>query len=338
MRVAVYSTKPYDREFLGAAAAGTPLELHFLESRLDATTAALAAGHDATCVFVNDDASAPVLSALQRAGVSVLALRSAGYNHVDVVQARRLGFTVSHVPAYSPHAVAEHAVGLILALDRHLIRAASRVREGNYALAGLLGFDLHGRTVGVVGTGAIGAAFCRIMLGFGCTVVAFDVRRDAALESAGVTYAGLDDVFARADIVSLHCPLTEDTFHIVDAERLAKMRHGAMLINTSRGALVDADAAIGALKMGRLGYLGLDVYEEEGPLFFEDRSANILDDDTFARLLTFPNVLITGHQAFFTADALHRICEVTVANLLASDRGQRPPFVVPGSAAPTDPT
>lgn len=324
MRVAVFSTKPYDEQFLAAANRGQH-ELVFLEPRLDTTTAALAADSDAVCAFVNDDLSTDVLRRLATQGVRVIALRSAGFNHVDLNAAADLGITVTRVPAYSPHAVAEHAVGLILALNRKLHRAYNRVRENNFALTGLLGFDLHGRVVGVIGTGQIGAVFAQIMVGFGCRVVATDPFPNEACQRAGVQYVELDELLGAADIVSLHCPLTTDTHHLIDDQSLTRMRDGVMLINTSRGGLVDTVAAIEALKSGKLGYLGLDVYEEEAGLFFEDLSDAVIDDDIFSRLLTFPNVLITGHQAFFTEQALEQIATTTVTNLTAFEHGATPP-------------
>lgn len=322
MRCAVFSTRPYDRQFLDAANRAAGHELVFHEARLAPDTAAIAAGCGAVCAFVNDDVGPASLEVLHRVGVHTVVLRSAGFNHVHLDTARALGIGIARVPAYSPHAVAEHAVGLILALNRHLHRAYNRVRENNFALSGLLGFDLHGRRVGVVGTGAIGAVFARIMVGFGCDVVAADPYPNPDCAALGVRYVERDQLLATSHIISLHCPLTPDTHHLIDAAALASMTPGAMLINTSRGALVDTVAAIEALKAGRLGYLGLDVYEEEGDLFYEDLSNNVLGDDVFARLLTFPNVLITGHQAFFTTDALERIAATTVANLTAAEQGR----------------
>ena len=320
MRTAVYSTKPYDEEFLGRANRGH--ELVFLEPRLTATTAVLAAGCEAVCAFVNDDLSRPVLEALRSTGVRLVALRSAGFNHVDVRAAAELGLPVGRVPAYSPYAVAEHAVALILALNRRIHRAYARVREGNFALHGLLGFDLHGRTVGVVGTGAIGTVFAGIMQGFGCRVLAADPFPNEACRRLGVAYVERDTLFADSDIISLHCPLTPETHHVVDGPALARMKSSAMLINTSRGALVDTAAVIEALKDDRLGSLGIDVYEEEADLFFEDLSDRVIRDDVFSRLLTFPNVLVTGHQAFFTREALTRIAETTMDNLDGFARGE----------------
>ncbi len=317
MRVVVFSTKPYDRTFFEAANRTFGHDLVFLEPRLTAETATLAGGFPAVCVFVNDQLDAPTLATLAAGGSRLLALRSAGFNHVDLAAAARLGFTVVRVPAYSPDAVAEHTVALMLSLDRRLHRAYARVREGNFALEGLLGAGLKGRVVGVVGTGRIGAAVARILSGFGCRLLAFDPRPDAGCQALGVVYVALADLLAQADVVTLHCPLTPETRHLIDATSLARMKPGVMLINTGRGALVDTRAVIEGLKSGRIGRLGLDVYEEEADLFFEDRSDRILADDVFARLLTFPNVLITGHQGFFTEDALRAIAETTLANIAA---------------------
>lgn len=316
MHIAVFSTKPYDRHFLDAAnqEAGAPHQLTYLEPRLSRETAVLAKGAEAVCVFVNDAAGAPVLEALHAQGVRMLALRCAGFNNVDLAAAKRLGLPVGRVPAYSPEAVAEHTVAMIMALNRNIHRAHARVREGNFALDGLIGFDMKGRTVGVVGTGRIGAAFARIMKGFGCRVLAFDPAPDAEL---GLDYVPLDQLLAEADIVSLHCPLNPATHHLIDAAAIARMKRGVMLINTSRGAIVDTRAVIKGLKSGAIGHLGLDVYEEEADLFFEDLSGQVLQDDIFARLLTFPNVLITAHQAFLTREALMAIARTTLDNVTA---------------------
>ncbi len=322
MRVAVFSSKPYDERFLSSGNLSHGHELSFYETHLTPDTAQLAIGSPAVCAFVSDDLGAESLERLAGDGVQLVALRSAGFNHVDLTTARRLGLTVVRVPRYSPHAVAEHCVGLILSLNRHIHRAYTRVRESNFSLTGLLGFDLHGRTVGVVGTGEIGTRFAEIMTGFGTSILAADPFPNTRLQEIGATYAPIDDVLAQSDIVSLHCPLTPETHHLIDADRLATMRDGVMLINTSRGALIDTDAVIDALKAGKVGHLGLDVYEEEVDLFFEDLSDQVLQDDTFARLMTFPNVLITGHQAFFTREALSKIAEVTLANITAFERGE----------------
>ena len=331
MRIAVFSTKRYDVEFLEAANADQGHELVFLEPRLTLETALLADGFPVVCPFVNDEVDEAVVERLAKSGTRMLALRSAGFSHVDVKAATRLGIAVAHVPAYSPYAVAEHAVALILALDRKVYRAYARVREGNFALEGLLGFDLHGRTVGVIGTGAIGRAFARIMLGFGCEVIAFDPMPNEEMRAAGVRYVGLREVLERSDVISLHCPLTPATHHLIDAHAVTHMKPGTMLINTSRGGLVDTGAVLEGLKDERIGALGLDVYEEEAGLFFEDLSARIILDDVLMRLLTFPNVLITAHQGFFTEDALRQIAETTLANVTAFERGQPLPHPVPGS-------
>lgn len=324
MQVAVFSSRPYDVASLTAANAAAGHRLVFHEARLAPETAALAAGAEAVCPFVNDDLSRPVIERLADLGVRFLALRSAGFNHVDLAAAAAAGIAVGRVPAYSPHAVAEHAVALILTLNRKTHRAYNRVREGNFELHGLLGFDLHGKTVGVVGTGLIGRVFAGIMAGFGCRIVAHDPVPSRELVAAGVAYLPMEALLAESDIVSLQCPLTPQTRHLIDDAAIARMKRGAMLVNTSRGAVVDTRAVIRGLKSGAIGSLGLDVYEEEEALFFEDLSDGFISDDVFARLLTFPNVLVTGHQGFFTAEALAGIAETTVANLTAFARDGRP--------------
>ncbi|MEM7627406.1 MAG: 2-hydroxyacid dehydrogenase [Planctomycetota bacterium] len=324
MKIAFFNTKPYDRRFFDEANADFGHEISYLAPRLDIDTAPIAAGHDAVCLFVNDDGTAGVVDRLAEVGIRAMALRSAGFNHVDLDAAKTRGMTVCRVPAYSPRGVAEHAVSLMLALNRRTHRAFARVREQNFALEGLMGFEMCGKVAGVVGTGKIGAAAARILLGFGCRVLAFDKFPSDELRAAGVEYVELGTLLAEAQIVTLHCPLTPETHYLIDADRLTTMREGVMLINTSRGALIDTAAAIEGLKRGKIGHLGLDVYEEEDSLFFEDRSDDILRDDEFARLLTFPNVLITGHQAFFTAEALRQIAQVTLENLrriAASEEG-----------------
>jgi D-lactate dehydrogenase len=314
MRVVVFSTKPYDRDFLGAANAGRH-ELVFQEPHLSLATVPLASGADAVCLFVHDHADAAIIDALAGLGVRGIALRCAGYNNIDLAAAARRGLPVVRVPAYSPHGVAEHAAALLLALNRHIHRAYSRVREGNFALDGLLGFDLHGKTVGVVGTGKIGACFAQIMAGFGCKVLAYDLVENPAVRALGAVYVPLDRLFAEADVISLHCPLTPATHHLIGAAALARMRKGVYLINTGRGPLIDTAAVIKALKSGRLGGLAIDVYEEEEGVFYEDLSSAILTDDVLARLLTFPNVIVTSHQAFFTREAMTAIAATTLANL-----------------------
>ncbi len=322
MKIAVFSTKPYDREALDEANRRHAHDLTFFETRLQPSTAELARDFEAICPFVNDELSAPVLHTLAGGRVRLLTLRSAGFNHVDLEAAGELGVAVARVPAYSPHAVAEHAVGLILSLNRKFHRAYARVREGNFALHGLLGFDLHGKTVGVAGTGRIGSVFARIMSGFGCRILAHDPYPNEEVAALGAEYVPMDKLLAHSDIVALHLPLTPATRHLIDGPAVAGMKEGAMLINTSRGGLVDTRAVIEGLKSGRIGALGLDVYEEEEELFFEDLSDTVIHDDVFARLLTFPNVLITGHQGFFTREALENIAETTLANATAFETGR----------------
>ena len=321
MRVAVFSTRDYDRRFFNEANQRYGHDLTFLEVSLDRITVALAAGFPAVCLFVNDDANGDVVRRLGDSGTRLLALRSAGFNHVDVAAAHAAGLTVLRVPAYSPYAVAEHTVGLILTLNRKIHRAYARVREGNFALGQLLGFDLHGRTGGIIGTGRIGTAVARIMVGFGCRVLAFDPAPNDTCKQIGADYVPLETLLAESDILTLHCPLTPKTYHLIDETATAAMKPGVMLINTSRGALIDTRAVIAGLKSGIIGYLGLDVYEEEGDLFFRDLSDHVIQDDVFARLLTFPNVVITAHQAFFTVDALRNIADTTLGNIRQFEQG-----------------
>jgi len=322
MRVAVFSTKSYDRMFLEAANEKFGHQLTFLTPRLTCETVPLAVGYPAICVFVQDDLNREVLHALAAGGTRLVALRSAGFNNVDLAAADDLGLSVVRVPAYSPHAVAEHAVALMLTLNRKIHRAHARVREGNFALEGLLGFDFFGRTVGIVGTGQIGAGVAQIMHGFGCRLLACDVRPDPQCLALGVEYCPIERLLSESDVVTLHCPLTPQTYHLIDNAAMARMKRGAMLINTSRGAVVNAVSVIEALKSGQIGYLGLDVYEEEADLFFEDLSDKVIQDDTLARLLTFPNVIITGHQAFFTREALERIAQTTLENISDFEQGR----------------
>jgi D-lactate dehydrogenase len=323
MRVAVFSTKAYDRRVLDAANGGFGHAITYFDARLDASTTALAQGYPAVCVFVNDRVDTRVLEALAQGGTRLVALRCAGYNNVDLAAAERLGVAVVRVPAYSPEAVAEFTIGLILALDRNIPRAWNRVRENNFALEGLIGRNLSGRTAGVVGTGRIGALVARTLsLGFGCTVLASDLIEDPELLAIGVRYVPVDVLLREADLVSLHCPLTPETRHLIDAKRLAAARRGVMIVNTSRGALIDAAALIEGLKSRQVGGVALDVYEQEADLFFEDLSNEIVQDDVFQRLLTFPNVLITGHQAFFTEEALSAIAQTTLASLTEAEAGR----------------
>jgi len=312
MKIVVFSAKRYDREFLTAANAGAGHQLRFYEEPLDQDTVGLAAGHEAVCIFVNDKANADVLKALAAGGTRLIALRCTGFNNVDLKAAEQLGLKVVRVVTYSPYSVAEHAVALLQAINRKIHRAYNRTRDSNFALDGLMGFDLHGKTVAVVGTGKIGCVFAKIMLGFGCTVIGYDKYPSDAFTAMGAHYAQPGEIGAKADIISLHCPLTPETHHIVNAETLARAKRGALLINTSRGGLVDTEAAIEALKSGQLGGLAIDVYEQEADLFFRDLSNTIVLDDVFQRLLSFPNVIVTGHQAFFTEEAISTICQTTI--------------------------
>lgn len=322
MKVAFFDTHPFERERFRIRNRERGHEIQYLETRLTAETARLAAGAQAVCCFANDHLDGEVLRILHQVGVQLIALRSAGYNHVDLPTARQLGLKVVRVPAYSPYAVAEHAVALMLSLNRKIHRAYHRVKEGNFSLTGLVGFDLHGKTVGIVGTGRIGSALARIMHGFGCRVLAYDKLPSSELaEKLGVHYVPLDQLYTESDIISLHVPLTPETHHLVNGEALHRMKKGVMLINTGRGALIDTTALIQNLKSGHIGSAGLDVYEEEEGIFFEDLSGEVLQDDQLARLLTFSNVLITGHQGFLTEEALNNIAETTLQNL--SDFAER---------------
>jgi D-lactate dehydrogenase len=322
VHVAVFSTRPHDRQFLEPAAARARHALTFLEPRLTSGTVRLAEGFPVVCLFVNDRADAATIAALAEQGTRLITLRCAGFNNIDLPAAGRAGIRVARVPAYSPYAVAEHTVALILSLNRKIVRAHARVREGNFALDGLLGFDLHGRTVGIIGTGRIGTVLAGIMRGFGCRVLAQDPFPNPDVAGAGGEYVPLERLLAESDIVTLHCPLMPETQHLIDDRAIRLMKPGVMLINTSRGALIDTPAVIRALKSGHIAYMGLDVYEEEENLFFRDLSDRPIQDDVFARLLTFPNVVITGHQAFFTAEALRGIAETTVENVTAFEQGR----------------
>ncbi|KQN78701.1 hydroxyacid dehydrogenase [Duganella sp. Leaf61] len=326
MKVAVYSARRYDKALLAQANEQANEQgghtLRFLEDRLTAHTAALAEGCGAVCVFVNDTVDAEVLALLAAQGTKLVATRSTGYNQIDTEAAARLGIAVVRVTDYSPHSVAEFAVGLLLAVNRKIARASARTRDGNFDLDGLMGFDLHGKTVGVIGTGKIGTIFARIMTGFGCTVVGHDRYPSPAFEALGGRYVGVDELLACSDVVSLHCPLTDDTRHIVNAESLARAKRGSVLVNTSRGGLIDTDAAIQALKTGQLGGLAIDVYEQEANLFFQDLSSTIICDDVIQRLVSFPNVIVTGHQAFFTVEAIGQIMRTTIESITAFERGE----------------
>ena len=319
----MFSTRSYDRASFEAASDATSHRFRFVEARLGPDTATLADGCEAVCAFVNDDLGEATLRELAAMGVRHLALRSAGFNHVDLVAAGALSLSVVRVPAYSPNAIAEHTIALILAVNRNIARAHDRVRDRNFSLEGLVGFDMRGKTAGVIGTGKIGALVARLLWHFRCHVLAADPVVDEDLAQLGVEYVTLDELWPRCDIISLNAPLTPETRHLVNASTIARCKPGVMLVNTGRGPLVDTAAVVDALKSGQIGSLALDVYEEEGALFFQDRSSDILDDDVFARLLTFPNVLITAHQAFLTTEALTSIAEVTLANLDELEAGRQ---------------
>lgn len=324
----MFSAKGYDRDAFDAANAEHGHAIVYHDTRLELKSVELAHGAAAVCVFVNDDVSAPVVDALAAGGTRCIALRCAGFNNVDLAAAAERGVTVVRVPAYSPNAVAEHTLALILALNRRIPRAFNRVRDGNFSLDGLVGFDLAGKSAGVIGTGRIGTIVARLLWHLRCRVLAVDKYHDEHLVKLGVEYVDIPRLLAESDIISLNCPLTADTYHLIDAAAIAAMKPGVMLVNTGRGALIDTAAVIDGLKSGHVGSLALDVYEEEAPLFFEDRSAEIISDDVFARLLTFPNVLITAHQAFLTREALAAIASTTLANVTAVLAAEPCPNVV----------
>jgi len=315
MKITFFSTQPYDKIFFNRYNEKFGFELEYFETALKGKTVNLVKDATAVCVFVNDKVDAAIIEQLAAQGVKIIALRCAGFNNVDIHAAEKHHIKVCRVPAYSPEAVAEHALAMMLTLNRKTHKAYNRVREQNFSLNGLLGFDIHGKTIGVIGTGNIGKAFCKIMLGFGCKVMAFDVVANKDLEALGVSFHPLIDVLAAADIISLHCPLNEQTHHLINADTLALTKKGVMLINTSRGGLIDTPAVIAALKSGQIGYLGIDVYEQEEKLFFRDLSSSIIEDDTIQRLLSFPNVLVTAHQAFFTEEALSQIAQTTLTSI-----------------------
>ncbi|MEQ1590267.1 MAG: 2-hydroxyacid dehydrogenase [Gallionella sp.] len=315
MKIAVCSTQSYDRKFLLEANREFVHELVFFDAHLNEETWRMVAGFPAVCVFVNDTLDAAVLTSLAEQGTRLIALRCAGFNNVDVQSATDLGLKVVRVPAYSPHSVAEHSVALMLALNRKIPRAYNRVRDGNFALEGLLGFELRGKTVGIIGTGRIGAAVAGILHGFGCRLIAYDPQPNSECLSLGVEYVSLPQLYAASDIITLHSPLNKQSLHLINAAAVAQMKTGVMIINTSRGGVIDTPAVVAGLKSCKIGYLGLDVYEQEGDLFFQDLSSQVIQDDMFERLLTFPNVLITGHQGFFTQEALSSIAQTTLQNI-----------------------
>ena len=316
MKIAFFDAKPYDKPSFDRCGGANGVEIKYFETKLNEDTVGLASGFDAVCVFVNDIVNSTVIDRLCEIGVRVVALRCAGFNNVDMRYAYGK-IHVLRVPAYSPYAVAEHAMAMLLTSIRRIHKAYIRTRDFNFSLAGMTGFDLHGKTVGVVGTGRIGRAFIDICRGFGMKVLAYDKYPAADLDNGDtVRYVGIRKLFAESDVISLHCPLTEDTYHIIDETALAGCKKGVVIINTSRGALVDAEALLGAIKMRKVGAACLDVYEEESDLFFEDFSGHIIEDDTLARLISMPNVIVTSHQAFLTEEALDNIAHTTVDNII----------------------
>lgn len=323
MKITFFSTQPYDRKSFEEHNRNFGFNIRYLEVQLNEQTVSLAGGSDAVCAFVNDRINEVILRQLTGLGVKILALRCAGFNNVDLVAAKENDIRIVRVPAYSPHAVAEHAVAMIMTLNRKVHKAYNRIREQNFSLNGLLGFDLYGKTVGVIGTGNIGEVFARIMLGFGCSVLAYDVKENQDLVKAGVWYLPVNEMLPRADIISLHCPLNDHTRYIINDNSINRMKEGMMLINTSRGGLIDTRSVVKGLKNGRIGSLGIDVYEQEEKLFFRDLSETIIQDDVISRLTSFPNVLITAHQGFFTQEALTQIAQTTLNNLKAFSENQK---------------
>ena len=330
MKITFFSAKPYDEVFFNRYNESFGFEMEFLETHLGPHIVNAVVDAVAVCVFVNDKLTAEVVSVLAEKGVKIIALRCAGFNNVDIEAAREKGIRVCRVPEYSPQAVAEHTVAMLLTLNRKIHKAYNRVREQNFSLNGLLGFNLHGKTVGVIGTGKIGKAFCRIMLGFGCKVMAYDLYPDQELHSAGVLYDTFENVLKAADVVSLHCPLTPDNHHMINEKSISIMKKGVALLNTSRGGLINTTDIIDALKNRHVAYLGIDVYEQEEKLFFKDLSGSIIEDDNIQRLMSFPNVLVTAHQAFFTEEALSQIAQITLNSIesLANDNAPENPNVM----------
>lgn len=321
MKLALFSAKAYDRKYFSEANADGAFKIEFFDARLDKQSSKLAEGFEAICAFVNDQLDETVLRQLRAGGTRIIAMRCAGYNNVDLATAKELGITIVRVPAYSPEAVAEHTVGLMLTLNRRIHKAYQRTRDANFSLDGLVGFNMHGRTAGVIGTGKIGLAMLRILKGFGMTLLCYDPYPTPEAEAIGARYVDLDTLFHNSDVITLHCPLFKENYHILNAEAFAKMKDGVMIINTSRGALLDSQAAIEALKQGKIGSLGLDVYEEEGDLFFEDKSNEVITDDVFRRLSACHNVLFTGHQAFLTREALAAIASTSLHNIKTWKQG-----------------
>lgn len=324
MKITFFSAKPYDKESFLDANGHYGFEFEFFDTELSVPTVEMVQNSTVICAFVNDKLNRQVLEALAAKEVKIVALRCAGFNNLDIAAAHELGIRVCRVPAYSPEAVAEHALAMVMTLNRKTHKAYNRVREQNFSLQGLLGFNLYQKTVGVIGTGNIGKAFCRMMLGMGCKVLAFDLIADKNLEAEGVVFLPLIELLQQSDIISLHCPLTEQTAHLIDKQTIPYMKKGVMIINTGRGKLIDTKDVIDALKTGHIGYLGIDVYEQEEQLFFKDLSTHIIQDDMIQRLMSFPNVLVTAHQAFFTKEALAQIAAVTLNSIATLDKGEQP--------------
>lgn len=324
MKVAVFSTKPYDKTFLKEANPSKRHEFTFIDVPLGVQTVKLAEGFPCVCVFVNDALNGEVLAHLHEGGTRFIALRCAGFNNVELFEAERLDMLVARVPAYSPHSIAEHTIGLMLALSRKICRAYTRTRDGNFSLDGLIGYDIHGKTVGIIGTGKIGAITAGLAQGFGTRVLACDMHENQKLIEAGIEYVSQDELFAASDVISLHCPLTDESYHLIGKKSIPKMKPGVMILNTSRGALVDTESMINALKSGHVGAFGMDVYEEEANLFFEDYSSRVIQDDQIARILSFPNVVVTSHQAYFTVEAMEGIAQTTLANIDAFEQNTPP--------------
>ncbi|WPU66559.1 2-hydroxyacid dehydrogenase [Peredibacter starrii] len=322
MKIAFFDTHAFERPFFERVNATFNHSISFFEPRLTYQTASLAQGYDCICSFVNDRLTKETIQYLHELGIQLLALRSAGFNHVDLVAASDFGIKVVRVPEYSPFAVAEYATGLILTLNRKIHRANTRVHEGNFSLNGLMGFDLHNKIIGIIGTGKIGTIMCRIMNGFGCQVLAYDTKYSVGTEKNFCRYVSLEELISKSDIISLHVPLTPETHHMINEKSISQMKRCVMLINTGRGALIDTKALINALKSGQIGYAGLDVYEEEEGIFFEDLSEQVIQDDTLARLLTFPNVVLTSHQAFLTKEAISNIAQTTLQNISDFEKGK----------------
>ncbi|MBC7473804.1 MAG: 2-hydroxyacid dehydrogenase [Candidatus Sericytochromatia bacterium] len=315
MKLAFFSTKPYEKHFFEKINVKYNHQITFFDAHLNMETISLVKGFQAVCVFVNDTLDEQILEKMAENNVKLIVLRSAGFNNVDIKAAHKLGLSVVRVPAYSPYAVAEHSLALIMTLNRKIHKAYNRIRDDNFSLDGLMGFDIHTKTVGIFGTGKIGQTFAKIMSGFGCRLIAFDLFEDKECLDLGVEYVSCNELFATSDIISLHCPLNHETHHLINKKTLSMMKKGVMLINTSRGGLIDTPEIINSLKDGKIGYLGLDVYEEEADIFFEDLSGKVLQDDVLARLLTFQNVIVTSHQAFFTDNAMNKIAETSLDNI-----------------------